>query len=307
MPPPSSGGGGAARRCSTCSSSFDLARRRATAAARALHLDDRGDASGLRRSRAVVRATRTTSTRCRSKGWSRKDYAADPGRQTIGDRKRQHAGRGTGSRRGARRRGSDTTHLSRSSTPPATRCPAPPRSTRRFGSCTRRRRGRLPAQQRDGRLQRQARALPNQFGLIGGEANAIAAGQADPLSSMTPTIVLEGRPAPLRVGQSRRQPDHQHGAAGLAINADRPPACRWTDGGRVRRACTTSGSPRSCSYERTVAQRGRSRGASKQLGHAIAERPKRASGGARPSRSHRRRRAWSPSADPRSGGSAMAW
>ena len=53
--------------------------------------------------------------------------------------------------------------------------------------------GRHTAQQRDGRLCAKP-GFPNGYGLVQGEANAVAAGSR-PLSSMTPTLVFkEGKP-----------------------------------------------------------------------------------------------------------------
>ena len=57
---------------------------------------------------------------------------------------------------------------------------------------------------------------PNAFGLVGlDEANAPGPSKR-PLSSMTPTIVLQGRQAVPGHRLARRQPHHHHGAAGDA-------------------------------------------------------------------------------------------
>jgi gamma-glutamyltranspeptidase len=57
--------------------------------------------------------------------------------------------------------------------------------------------------------------VPNVYGLVQGEANAIAPGKR-PLSSMSPTIVLrDGKPV-LVIGNTRRQPHHHRRPAGAA-------------------------------------------------------------------------------------------
>ena len=53
---------------------------------------------------------------------------------------------------------------------------------------------------------------PNAYGLLGSEANEPGPGKR-PLSSMTPTIVLEGRQAVPRHRLAGRQPHHHRGAA----------------------------------------------------------------------------------------------
>ena len=53
----------------------------------------------------------------------------------------------------------------------------------------------------------------NAYGLVGFNANLPGPGKR-PLSSMTPTIVLQGRQAVPRHRLARRQPHHHRGAAG---------------------------------------------------------------------------------------------
>ena len=55
--------------------------------------------------------------------------------------------------------------------------------------------------------------VPNAYGLIGGDANAVGPGKR-PLSSMAPTIVLQGRPAVPGHRQPRRPAHHHHHPAG---------------------------------------------------------------------------------------------
>ena len=66
-----------------------------------------------------------------------------------------------------------------------------------------------------------APGAPNAFGLVGYEANEPGPNKR-PLSSMTPTIVLQERQAVARHRLARRQPHHHRGAAGAA-QRHRPP------------------------------------------------------------------------------------
>ena len=59
--------------------------------------------------------------------------------------------------------------------------------------------------------------VPNDYGLIQSEANAIAP-KKRPLSSMTPTIVLEGRQSRCWQSARRRAAHHHHGAARSSVN-----------------------------------------------------------------------------------------
>ena len=109
---------------------------------------------------------------------------------------------------------------------------------------------------------------PNAYGLIGFAANAPGPGKR-PLSSMTPTIVLEGRQAVPGHRLAGRQPHHHCGAANDR-QRDRPrhgssPA-RWR-----RRACTINGCPiRSTPSRRCRPTRRRVAGARRQGGAAAA-------------------------------------
>ena len=97
--------------------------------------------------------------------------------------------------------------------------------------------------------------VPNAFGLIGNEQNAVAPGKR-PLSSMTPTLVMDGDKVKVVVGGSGLAHDHLR---------RRPRSCstsstgRWTRRRRWwRRACITSGSRR-CSASSPRSRRRRSR------------------------------------------------
>ena len=52
--------------------------------------------------------------------------------------------------------------------------------------------------------------VPNAFGLIGNEQNAVAPGKR-PLSSMTPTIAVDGERQGAGRGRGGRRSDHHHG------------------------------------------------------------------------------------------------
>ena len=86
---------------------------------------------------------------------------------------------------------------------------------------------------------------PNMYGLVQGEANAIAPGKRM-LSAMTPSIVLDpGAAAVPGRGDSRRSQDHHHGLS-CHLQRDRSPhgAARsgtWRLGGITRRCRTASG------------------------------------------------------------------
>ena len=74
--------------------------------------------------------------------------------------------------------------------------------------------------------------VPNMFGLIQGPANAIAPGKR-PLSSMTPTIVLEDGKLRLRARLPRRRAHHHHGRQYLSLRGRGRPQ---HPGGRGRTA-----------------------------------------------------------------------
>ena len=84
--------------------------------------------------------------------------------------------------------------------------------------------------------------VPNAFGLIGNEQNAIAP-RKRPLSSMTPTIVLDGDRPGARGRRRRGRPDDHHGDGAGAAERRRLEAGR-AGGGRGAAHPRTSGSPR---------------------------------------------------------------
>jgi gamma-glutamyltranspeptidase/glutathione hydrolase len=91
--------------------------------------------------------------------------------------------------------------------------------------------------------------VANAYGLVGGDANAVAAGKR-PLSSMTPTMVLKdgkpvlvtGSPGGARIITTVLQTVVN--TIDFGMNRPRP---------RPRRASTTSGRPTSCAWKRASA------------------------------------------------------
>ena len=121
-----------------------------------------------------------------------------------------------------------------SSTATATRCRTPTRSTSPTASAWS---PKAPAccSTTSSTISPPSPARRNAFGLVGFDAN-LPGPSKRPLSSMTPTIVLERRQAVPRHRLARRQPHHHHGAAGDR-QRDRLP---YADGGRGRRAAPAS-------------------------------------------------------------------
>ena len=169
--------------------------------------DGRGDAPRVRRPRGV-----SGRSRFRQSAGGRADLAryADKLAETIDP---ERASTSQEVRRGdpLRYESEETTHFTvvdktamscrtptRSTTASATRSPS---RARAFCSTTR------------WTISRRKPGAPNAYGLIQGEANAVAA-RKRPLSSMTPTIVLKDGKLLVRGRQPRRPDDHQHRHAG---------------------------------------------------------------------------------------------
>ena len=208
----------ARRRRSSTSSNTSTSGRCTRAIRRAAHMSGRGDEAGVRRSGLLAGRLRLRAT-CRV-GWSTKirrragatdrsrarpskfAYARHAARMETGPvRPTHHAHRRGRRRRQLGRHHRDGQHRLRL-------------EGDRAGHGRR-------AEQRDGRLLDRP-GVPNAFGLVGAEANAVAPGKR-PLSSMSPTIVLDGRQAGADGRRRRRSDDHHPGGDG-----DRPHRPRAT-------------------------------------------------------------------------------
>ena len=139
---------------------------------------------------------------------------------------------------------------------------------------------------------------PNAFGLVGGDANAPGPGKR-PLSSMTPTIVLQGRQAVPGHRLAGRQPHHHHGAAGDP-QRDRP-RHEHRRGGARRRACIINGC-RTRSWSRRPCRAATVAGAGGARPHASGSGRR----SPRPTRSWSRRTASIGAADTRTRGALAA-